>query len=86
MRSRGELPAKVSCALSATLSNSARTQVSTFVTAGEAARRIKTEAPMTRSTSLARLKAAVRRDLESLLNTRRTPDFIPEGADRPTLS
>ena len=37
------------------------------------------EAPMTRSTSLARLKIAVRRDLESLLNTRTTPDVIPEG-------
>ncbi len=40
----------------------------------------KTEAPMTRSTSLARLKTAVRRDLENLLNTRRTPDYIPEGS------
>jgi type VI secretion system protein ImpF len=42
--------------------------------------KIKTEAPMTRSTSLARLKTAVRRDLENLLNTRRTPDYIPEGS------
>ena len=42
--------------------------------------KIKTEAPMTRSASLARLKTAVRRDLESLLNTRRTPDFIPDGS------
>jgi type VI secretion system protein ImpF len=42
--------------------------------------KIKTEAPMTRSTSLARLKTAVRRDLENLLNTRRTPDIIPEGS------
>jgi type VI secretion system protein ImpF len=42
--------------------------------------KIKSEAPMTRSTSLARLKTAVRRDLESLLNTRRTPDYIPEGS------
>jgi type VI secretion system protein ImpF len=42
--------------------------------------KIKTEAPMTRSTSLARLKAGLRRDLENLLNTRRTPDFIPEGS------
>jgi type VI secretion system protein ImpF len=40
----------------------------------------KTEAPMTRSTSLARLKTAVRRDLENLLNTRRTPDILPEGS------
>jgi type VI secretion system protein ImpF len=42
--------------------------------------RIKTEAPMTRSASLAKLKIAVRRDLENLLNTRRTPDYIPEGS------
>jgi type VI secretion system protein ImpF len=42
--------------------------------------RIKTESPMSRSTSLARLKTAVRRDLENLLNTRRTPDYIPEGS------
>ncbi|MGC1486084.1 MAG: type VI secretion system baseplate subunit TssE [Candidatus Acidiferrum sp.] len=42
--------------------------------------RIKSEAPMTRSASLARLKIAVRRDLEALLNTRRTPDLIPEGS------
>ena len=40
----------------------------------------KSEAPLTRSASLAKLKAAVRRDLENLLNTRRTPDFIPEGS------
>ena len=42
--------------------------------------KIKSEAPMTRSISLARLKTAVRRDLENLLNTRRTPDYIPEGS------
>ena len=42
--------------------------------------KVKTEAPMSRSTSLARLKTAVRRDLENLLNTRRTPDYIPEGS------
>jgi type VI secretion system protein ImpF len=42
--------------------------------------KIKTEAPMTRSASLARLKTAVRRDLENLLNARRTPDYIPEGS------
>ena len=42
--------------------------------------KVKSEAPMTRSTSLARLKIAVRRDLENLLNTRRTPDAIPEGS------
>jgi type VI secretion system protein ImpF len=39
----------------------------------------KSEAPMTRNTSLAKLKIAVRRDLENLLNTRSTPDSIPEG-------
>jgi type VI secretion system protein ImpF len=37
------------------------------------------EGPMTRNASLAKLKIAVRRDLENLLNTRRTPDSIPEG-------
>ena len=42
--------------------------------------KIKSEAPMTRSISLARLKTAVRCDLENLLNTRRTPDLIPEGS------
>ena len=42
--------------------------------------KMKSEGPMTRSVSLARLKTAVRRDLESLLNTRRTPDSIPEGS------
>jgi type VI secretion system protein ImpF len=40
----------------------------------------KSEAPMTRSASLAKLKIAVRRDLENLLNTRSTPDSIPEGS------
>ena len=39
----------------------------------------RSEAPSTRSASLAKLKAAVRRDLEALLNTRRTPDILPEG-------
>ncbi|MGC1617918.1 MAG: type VI secretion system baseplate subunit TssE [Candidatus Acidiferrum sp.] len=42
--------------------------------------KIKSEAPLTRSASLARLKIAVRRDLEALLNTRRTPDILPEGS------
>jgi len=42
--------------------------------------KVKSEGPMTRSTSLAKLKIAVRRDLESLLNTRSTPDTIPEGS------
>jgi type VI secretion system protein ImpF len=42
--------------------------------------KIKSELPMTRSVSLTRLKIAVRRDLENLLNTRRTPDLIPEGS------
>lgn len=40
----------------------------------------KSEAPLSRSTSLAKLKASVRRDLENLLNTRRTPDLLPEGS------
>ncbi|HKV24485.1 MAG TPA: type VI secretion system baseplate subunit TssE [Candidatus Acidoferrum sp.] len=40
----------------------------------------KSEAPMSRSASLAKLKVAVRRDLEALLNTRRTPDYLPEGS------
>ena len=40
----------------------------------------KSEAPLTRSASLAKLKIAVRRDLEALLNTRRTPDNIPDGS------
>jgi type VI secretion system protein ImpF len=39
----------------------------------------RSEAPMTRNASLAKLKIAVRRDLENLLNTRSTPDSIPEG-------
>ena len=42
--------------------------------------KVKSEAPMTRSASLAKLKVAVRRDLENLLNTRTTPDSIPEGS------
>jgi len=42
--------------------------------------KIKSEGLMSRTTSLARLKTAVRRDLENLLNTRRTPDYIPEGS------
>ncbi|HMD39844.1 MAG TPA: type VI secretion system baseplate subunit TssE [Candidatus Acidoferrum sp.] len=42
--------------------------------------KVKTEAPLTRTASLARLKVAVRRDLENLLNTRRTADIIPEGS------
>jgi len=42
--------------------------------------RVKSEAPLTRSASLARLKAAVRRDLENLLNTRSTPDILPQGS------
>ena len=42
--------------------------------------KVKSEAPMSRSASLAKLKIAVRRDLENLLNTRRTPDYIPEGS------
>lgn len=42
--------------------------------------KVKSEAPMTRSASLAKLKVAVRRDLENLLNTRTTPDSIPDGS------
>lgn len=42
--------------------------------------KVQVEGPMSRSTSLAKLKIAVRRDLESLLNTRTTVDSIPEGA------
>lgn len=42
--------------------------------------KMRSEAPSTRGASLAKLKAAVRRDLEALLNTRRTPDVIPEGS------
>jgi len=42
--------------------------------------KVKSEAPLTRSVSLAKLKAAVRRDLENLLNTRATPDILPEGS------
>jgi type VI secretion system protein ImpF len=38
------------------------------------------EAPMTRSESLRRLKAAVRRDLEWLLNARQPVQAPPEGA------
>jgi type VI secretion system protein ImpF len=39
-----------------------------------------TEAPPTRAQSLRRLKAAVKRDLEWLLNTRRTIQEAPPGA------
>lgn len=39
------------------------------------------EGPMTRSESLRRLKAAVRRDLEWLLNAREPVQLPPEGAD-----
>jgi len=38
----------------------------------------KIESPLTHSKSLAQLKLAVRRDLENLLNTRCTPDPLPE--------
>ncbi|MCS7314546.1 MAG: type VI secretion system baseplate subunit TssE [Bryobacterales bacterium] len=38
------------------------------------------EAPLTRAQSLRRLKAAVKRDLEWLLNTRRTIQEAPSGA------
>jgi type VI secretion system protein ImpF len=39
----------------------------------------RSEAPMSRSESLRRLRNAVRRDLEYLLNTTRAPLDIPEG-------
>src|SRR5215471_16824858 len=39
----------------------------------------RSEAPMSRSESLRRLRNAVRRDLEYLLNTTRAPLEIPEG-------
>src|SRR5436305_521075 len=39
------------------------------------------DTPRTRNESLTRLKAAVRRDLEWLLNTRRTAPDLPEGMD-----
>lgn len=39
-----------------------------------------TEAPLSRAQSLRRLKAAVKRDLEWLLNTRRTIQEAPPGA------
>jgi type VI secretion system protein ImpF len=42
--------------------------------------KVKSEAAMTRSASLAKLKTAVRSDLENLLNTRSTSDSIPEGS------
>ncbi len=38
------------------------------------------EAPLTRAQSLRRLKAALKRDLEWLLNTRRTPEELPGPA------
>ena len=38
------------------------------------------EGPLTHSKSLAQIKAAVRRDLENLLNTRCTPQALPESS------
>src|SRR5260370_19413709 len=40
----------------------------------------KTEGPLTHSKSLAQLKVAIRRDLENLLNTRCTPQPLPESS------
>src|SRR4029077_20362835 len=40
----------------------------------------KVEDPMTHSKSLAQLKIAIRRDLENLLNTRCTPEPMPESS------
>jgi len=39
------------------------------------------EAPLTRAESIQLLRAAVGRDLDSLLNTRRTPEPAPEGLE-----
>src|SRR5260370_12350598 len=40
----------------------------------------KVEGPLTHSKSLAALKVAIRRDLENLLNTRCTPEPLPESS------
>jgi len=40
----------------------------------------KVEGPLTHSKSLAQLKVAIRRDLENLLNTRCTPEPLPESS------
>ena len=39
----------------------------------------RTDAPVSRTNSVRQLKTALRRDLEWLLNTRRTPEAVPEG-------
>lgn len=39
------------------------------------------EAPMSRAESIERLKESVRRDIEWLLNTRRTPDTAPDALE-----
>jgi type VI secretion system protein ImpF len=39
------------------------------------------EAPLTRAESILLLRAAVGRDLDALLNTRRTPEAAPEGLE-----
>lgn len=43
--------------------------------------KVSTEAPKSHSRGLRELKLSVRRDLEWLLNTRRTPDTIPEDLE-----
>lgn len=44
------------------------------------------ESPMSRAESVRALKEAVRRDLEALLNTRRTAETAPEGLDEVAAS
>jgi type VI secretion system protein ImpF len=41
--------------------------------------RIAADTPLTRDQQIRQLKASLRRDLEWLLNTRRTPDRVPEA-------
>jgi type VI secretion system protein ImpF len=45
-----------------------------------------TEAPLTWSRSVQQLKASLRRDLESLLNTRRIPTLAPESLEEVSRS
>lgn len=44
------------------------------------------EAPLRRDESIAQLRAAVMRDLDALLNTRRTPEPAPAGMDEVAAS
>jgi len=43
---------------------------------------LKTDPPGSRAQSLRQLKASLKRDLEWLLNTRRTPELVPEGSEQ----